>query len=105
MTKVEQETTFIKVAFTPSADAERYRINVRNADGAQIATFETGELEYQINNLEPGTNYKVTVSSISKNESGVPSEELNAWTKPALIREPNIEFGTLSLQVRSRHVV
>ena len=99
LTKVEEETTYIRVTYTPSADADRYQINVRNADGAQIATFATSDLEYQINNLDPGTNYKVTVSSISKGEIGVPSEELNVWTKPALIREPIINFGTLSLQV------
>ena len=68
-----------------------------------VTSRRTTDLSYEFSNLTPGTNYKVAVASVSKGKRGIPSEEVNAWTLPGLIKNPNIQFGHTHIQVTFEH--
>ena len=101
---VDQTTDSITVQYNESPDADSYEISVLDGESNRFVTSrKTSELVYEFINLTPGTNYKLAVASVSKGKRGIPSEEINAWTLPGLVQNPDIQFAHTTIQVAFEH--
>ena len=100
----EQAINSITIQYNKSPDADSYEISVLDGETNRFVTSrKTTALVYTFENLTPGTNYKLAVASISKGKRGVPSDEVNAWTLPGLVQNPNIQFAHTTIQVAFEH--
>jgi hypothetical protein len=49
--------------------------------------------------LEPGNHYKINIASISNDQIGTTSKDLDFFTRPAAARNLQVTFGIISIQV------
>ena len=105
--QVDVGTSSATIQFDGSPDAESYQVEVvhivHDDDHTKNIVFNNEiagtEDSVTITNLDPGNHYVMTISSIANNQDGTQSKDLGFWTRPAVVQELMVTFGTIQIQV------